>query len=94
MIGCGTYANDRVAISCTGNGEHIIRMTLARLTAFLYQELRDAQKACDAALQHLTNRLGGEVGLIAIDLHSPGFINNSPHMPVCAITEGGVTLAC
>lgn len=94
LIGCGTYANDRVAVSCTGNGEHIIRMTLARLAAFLHEKMDDAQKACDAALQQLTDRLDGEAGLIAIDLHSPGFTNNSSHMPVCAITEGGVTLTC
>lgn len=94
LIGCGTYANDDIAVSCTGNGEHIIRMTLARLAAFVHQELGDVQKACEAVLQQLMDRLGGEVGMIMIDHRSTAFAKNSRHMPVCAIAEGGITLTC
>src|SRR5581483_1731570 len=50
IIGCGTYADGRIAISCTGNGEQLIRMTLARVAAFLYQDLGNAQATCDKAL--------------------------------------------
>ena len=49
IVGCGTYADGHVGISCTGNGEQIIRMTLARLTAYLYQEIGNAQETCNRA---------------------------------------------
>ena len=95
LIGCGTYADERVAVSCTGDGEHIIRMTLARLASFLYQELGNAQDACDRALQQLDATLGGEVGMILVDcLGQPVFVQNSRNMPICAITADGVVTSC
>ena len=41
VIGAGTYADDRVAVSCTGQGEEFIRHGVAREVAFLvrYQKL-------------------------------------------------------
>ena len=36
LIGCGTYADDGLAaVSCTGHGERIIQLTLARHAADL-----------------------------------------------------------
>lgn len=95
LIGCGTYADGRVAVSCTGDGERIIRMTLARLAAFLYQEHGSAQDACDRALEQLNATLGGEVGLILVDrMGQPVFVKNSRHMPTCAVTADGVVTGC
>lgn len=95
IVGCGTYANGQVGISCTGNGEHIIRMTLARLAAFLYQELGDAQEACKRALAQFDEAVGGEVGIILVDrLGQPAFAKNSRNMPSCAITADGVLTGC
>lgn len=95
LVGCGTYADGRVAVSCTGDGEQIIRMTLARLASFLYQELGNAQDACDRALEQLDATLGGEVGLILVDrLGQPVFAKNSRNMPICAITADGVLASC
>ena len=35
LIGCGAYAdNQSVGVSCTGNGEAIAKITLARLVSF------------------------------------------------------------
>lgn len=91
IIGAGTYADAGIAVSCTGNGEHIIRMTLARLAAFLYQEREDAQAAVHGALADLEDTLGGEVGLIVADrLGKVGFAKNSLQMPVCAISMEGL----
>lgn len=95
LIGCGTYANQQVAVSCTGDGEKIIRMTLARLAAFLYQEARDSKSSCDQALEQLAAAVGGEAGIILVDnAGRPAFAMNSPNMPVCAITEAGVKTSC
>lgn len=95
LVGCGTYADGQVAVSCTGDGEHIIRMTLARLAAFLYQELGNAQDACNRAVEQLDATLGGEIGMILVDrLGQPVFAKNSHDMPICAITADGVRTSC
>lgn len=91
LIGCGTYANEQVAISCTGNGEQLTRMTLARLGAFLYQELGNAQVTCNKTLARFEATFGGEIGLILVDhLGQPALAKNSSYMPTCAITADGV----
>ncbi len=95
LIGCGTYADARVAVSCTGDGERIIRMTLARLAAFLHEQGGSAQQATDQALGQLEAQLGGEAGLILIDASgNAAFAKSSHRMPVCAISETGVILQC
>jgi beta-aspartyl-peptidase (threonine type) len=95
IIGAGTYADARVAISCTGNGEHIIRMTLARLVAFLYERCSNPEQAAQEALSQLEQELGGEVGLIVADSRGKtAFVKNSRHMPVCAISAEGTIFQC
>jgi len=95
LIGAGTYANSQIAVSCTGDGENIMRMTLSRLAAFLYREYEDAETAITAALRDLEATLGGEVGLIGVDCRGrSGFTKNSPHMPVFAIEDGEVSIYC
>ncbi|HVB33959.1 MAG TPA: isoaspartyl peptidase/L-asparaginase family protein [Patescibacteria group bacterium] len=95
IIGSGTFADSRVAVSCTGNGEQIMRMTLARLVSFLHEECNDTQRAVEEALQELSAKLGGEVGLIAADSRGrTALIKNSLHMPVCAIRADGTILQC
>jgi beta-aspartyl-peptidase (threonine type) len=95
IIGAGTYADARVAVSCTGNGEHIMRITLARLVAFLYERCSDPQQAAQEALRQLEEELGGEVGLIVVDSDgNAAFTKNSRHMPVCAIGAEGTILQC
>ena len=95
IVGCGTYADGRVGVSCTGNGEQIIRMTLARLAAYLYEELGNAQETCKRALEQFDATLKGEVGIILVDrLGRPALAKNSRDMPVCAISADGVTTTC
>ncbi|XP_075516069.1 putative isoaspartyl peptidase/L-asparaginase 2 [Primulina tabacum] len=65
IIGAGTYACDVCGVSCTGEGEAIIRGTLAREVAALmeYKGL-NLQDAVDYVI---TNRLDqGKAGLIAV----------------------------
>lgn len=95
LIGAGTYANSRIAVSCTGDGEKIIRMTLSRLVAEYYLEYGDLERASQRALDELEATLGGEVGLVVADsVGRGGFVKNSPHMPVCAIDRDGVQIYC
>jgi beta-aspartyl-peptidase (threonine type) len=67
VVGCGTYANKHAAVSCTGEGEKIIRATIAREVAYLVEQGLTAQKACDKAIELMFNSLQGELGIIAID---------------------------
>ncbi len=65
LIGAGTWADDNVAISCTGIGEHIIRSGGASAIAF---RLRSGVSLPDAVREMLDEvaRLGGDGGLIAV----------------------------
>ena len=65
LIGPGTWADDNVAISCTGVGEHIIRSGGASSIAF---RLRSGLSLHDAVMEMLDEvaRLGGDGGIIAV----------------------------
>jgi L-asparaginase / beta-aspartyl-peptidase len=71
VIGAGTFAdNASCAISCTGVGEHFLRLSLAR-TAALLVEYRGmgAAEAADAAIRLLAAKVRGVGGLIIVDRH-------------------------
>ncbi|MDP8255895.1 MAG: isoaspartyl peptidase/L-asparaginase [Candidatus Alcyoniella australis] len=67
LVGCGTYANAAAGVSCTGIGEKIIRVVLAKTATDLIEQGVDAQAACETALKRM-DAIGGWAGLIAIDL--------------------------
>jgi beta-aspartyl-peptidase (threonine type) len=68
LIGAGTWADTRCAISCTGNGEYFIRAVAAYDVACLmeYKGLTLAE-ACRVVVQEKLAPVGGEGGLIAVD---------------------------
>jgi beta-aspartyl-peptidase (threonine type) len=82
LPGCGNYADDRLgAVSCTGLGERIIQVTLARHCADLVGRGLSAADAARQAVAYLDERVGGECGLIVIGPRGePGFANNTPAM--------------
>ena len=67
LIGAGTYADDRsVAVSCTGSGEHFIRLGVAHeIAARLRLAGDDLETASDALIAEL-DALGGKGGFIAV----------------------------
>jgi isoaspartyl peptidase/L-asparaginase-like protein (Ntn-hydrolase superfamily) len=65
LIGPGTWADDNIAISCTGIGEHIIRSGGASSIAFRYKSGIALQDAVQEMLDEVA-RLGGDAGLIAV----------------------------
>jgi isoaspartyl peptidase/L-asparaginase-like protein (Ntn-hydrolase superfamily) len=65
LIGAGTWADDDVAISCTGTGEHIIRSGGAIAIAHLFRAGATLQGAADQVLAEI-KRLGGDAGIIAV----------------------------
>jgi beta-aspartyl-peptidase (threonine type) len=82
IIGAGTYADDRLAaVSSTGHGEPIIRITLARLVADLVGAGRSASEAAAEGIRILGERVGGQGGVIVVGPSGdPGFAYNTPAM--------------
>ena len=82
LLGCGTYADDALAaVSCTGHGERIIQLTLARHAADLVGAGRSAMEAAREAVALLGQRVGGVGGLIVVGPSGEvGFAHNTPAM--------------
>ena len=65
LIGPGTWADDDIAISCTGTGEHIIRAGGAISIACAFKSGVELDKAINDMLDEV-KRLGGDAGIIAV----------------------------
>ena len=65
MIGAGTWADDDIAISCTGTGEHIIRAGGAISIAYKVKAGATPEVAIDELLAEV-KRLGGDAGIIVV----------------------------
>ena len=66
IIGAGTWADDRVAISCTGIGEAFIRSCAAHEVSTRIRLGDSLDEACKNTLEDVET-LGGRGGLIAVD---------------------------
>ncbi|MDH3282136.1 MAG: isoaspartyl peptidase/L-asparaginase family protein [Gammaproteobacteria bacterium] len=92
IIGAGTFADQHVAVSCTGIGEAIMVAMLAKVAA---DESRSGLTPTDAtrrALSKFKTLTGSEAGVILIDKKGRvAWLHNAPHMPVCAITSASGT---
>jgi len=67
VVGAGTWADQTVAVSCTGQGEFFLRTAAAAQVAF---RMALAQRSLDQATSEVLTEiraLGGEGGLIAVD---------------------------
>jgi beta-aspartyl-peptidase (threonine type) len=95
LFGCGTYADDGLAaVSCTGHGERIIQLTLARHTADLVAGGRSAMDAAQEAVRLLRMRVDGDGGLIVVGPAGPvGFAHNTKAMARAWTAEDGRIVA-
>lgn len=91
LVGCGTYADDALAaVSCTGHGERIIQLTLARHAADLVAAGRSAMEAAREAVALLGRRVEGQGGLILVAPSGEiGFAQNTPVMTRAWTAEDG-----
>jgi beta-aspartyl-peptidase (threonine type) len=90
LVGCGTYASEFGAVSCTGHGEAIIRVLMARDAVQLLQDGIEPAEAARMAMENLEELTGSTGGLILIDRHGKiGYARNTTHMPLCWITNSG-----
>lgn len=68
IIGAGTYADPRCAVSGTGHGEFFIRYTVARdICARVEYSGVSLEKAADTVINDVLVKAGGEGGVIAMD---------------------------
>lgn len=65
LIASGTWADDDIAISCTGTGEHIIRAGGAVSIACAFKSGVSLDRAVTDMLDEV-KRLGGDAGVIAV----------------------------
>jgi beta-aspartyl-peptidase (threonine type) len=94
LIGSGTYADNEVAVSCTGLGEAIIRTVMAHRIAFNMHRNGDAQRAAEEAVAYLAARTVAEAGVIVIGADGGfGYAHSTPDMPVGWYSAAGVTTA-
>ncbi len=84
LIGCGTYAESALGgVSCTGDGEAIIRVTLARRALEILKAVNDPAHACEVALSVLVEEGHGQGGLILVDWKGRmAWAHSTPLMPV------------
>jgi L-asparaginase / beta-aspartyl-peptidase len=89
LLGCGTYADDFGAVSCTGHGEAIMRVVLAKSALELMRNGSDPGTAARRSVTMLAEKTGSTGGLIVIDQQGRiGYARNTSHMPVCFIRNG------
>ncbi|MDK2122640.1 isoaspartyl peptidase/L-asparaginase family protein [Parachitinimonas caeni] len=68
VIGAGTWADDRVAVSGTGHGEFFIRCAVGHdIAARIRYGHANLVDACDAVINQEMVKMGGTGGVIAID---------------------------
>ncbi|XP_020594982.1 probable isoaspartyl peptidase/L-asparaginase 2 [Phalaenopsis equestris] len=94
LIGSGTYACRDCAVSCTGEGEAIIRATLARdVAALMEYKGMGLKEAVDCAIKEKLDK--GFAGLIAVSAKGEvayGF-NTSGMFRACADEDGFMEVA-
>jgi beta-aspartyl-peptidase (threonine type) len=90
LIGCGTYADDGAgACSCTGVGEAIIRLTLARSAIERLRHGEDPQAAASACVESF-DRVKGVGGLILLDTQGRlGMAFSTDRMPRAWVKPDG-----
>jgi beta-aspartyl-peptidase (threonine type) len=90
LIGCGTYAESTLGgVSCTGDGEAIIRVALARRTLEILKSVGDPTHAAEVAQSVLVEEGRGQGGLIVMDWRGRmGWARSTVLMPVGLMSPG------
>lgn len=90
LIGAGTWADERVAVSCTGQGEYFMRAAVAAdVSARMRYGGQSLAAACAGALADMETQ-GGDGGLIAVDAQGQvAFPYNSEGMKRAVATDAG-----
>ena len=89
LLGCGTYADQYGGVSCTGDGEAIIRVLMAKTALDFLRSGLGPTEAANRAVTLLAEKTGSSAGLILVDRQGRvGYARNTQRMPVCFMTTG------
>lgn len=81
LVGCGFYADENAAISCTGYGEEFTRLLIAKRVADAVGAGKTAQEAASEVIAFLGTQTQETGGLIVVDKHgNVGYAWNSEDM--------------
>ena len=88
LIGCGTYADSSIGgVSCTGDGEAIMRVVLGHRALQYLKDADDPGYAAKVAVDLLVDEGAGQGGLILIDWRGrAGFATSTRLMPVAIMS--------
>lgn len=91
LIGCGCYADaDAGGVSCTGHGESIMKIVMAKTAADLLRNGIAPAAAANECIQLLARRTQSTAGLILIDREGrPAAAFNTPRMAYGYIEPAG-----
>lgn len=95
VLGAGVFAdNASCAVSCTGVGEHFLRMSPARTVAFLIEDLAmDTQSATQEAQRRLETKIQGVGGMIVIGKDGVcARARNTPSLLSAVAYNGAITI--
>ncbi len=86
IVGAGAYANDIAGACCTGRGEQILRIVMARMAVHYVEEGMSVVDAAKKSMMDLRNKTTGEAGLIMADKYGNVALGyDTPHMPVAIL---------
>ena len=90
VIGAGTFADDEAgAASATGQGEGILRTSLAKTAVDEMRRGLDPESAARRVIQHLSDRVGASGGIILVDaMGRVGWAHSTPAMAWGAAWQG------
>jgi L-asparaginase / beta-aspartyl-peptidase len=89
LVGCGFYADEYAAVSCTGYGEHFMRLLVAKRAADAVASGLSAERAAKSIIVFLDKNAPSSGGLIIVDRHGGiGFDRNSNNLAHAYIMEG------
>jgi L-asparaginase / beta-aspartyl-peptidase len=88
LIGCGTYADAIAGVSCTGNGEAIIKTVLAKTAVEFVHAGHSPSEAAQQAMALLQEKTQSKGGLIIVNQQGAvGYAHATHHMPICHISS-------
>ncbi|MFC4544019.1 isoaspartyl peptidase/L-asparaginase [Halosolutus amylolyticus] len=88
QVGAGFYCSPAAAVSATGAGEDIARVTLSRRVARHVERGRDASAAAELAIEEFAELTGSTAGVIVIDARGTlGSAYNSAAMQTARATS-------
>ena len=87
IAGAGTWADRELALSATGDGEAIVRVTLARSIAIRAAAGAPLRDAAIEALRELARITGGSAGVIGVGRSGVIGVQLSSTMPIASIVR-------